>query len=122
MYSTLIGTLTYWFDSSGILLWLFIEDNPNGLENIHLLCDGDHLTVFDEQDEILFCDYIETDTTVGAFIDATGKSIGSPYALGFKVKWIQRGWQAHDWARLFVRYHQEGELPRRAELIKRVVH
>ncbi len=121
MSNTLKGTLTYWSDENGHLLWLFLEDEFKGLEHAHLLQDGDYVVIFDENDAAVFNGYID------AVMPLADACIGScdcceKYALGFRVNWIQRGWSAHDWARLFVRYHRNGEFPYRAELVKRYTH
>ena len=109
MYETVSGILTSFGNTDPQrMLWLFLEDDMEDLAKAHLLNHGDWLIVFDEDDNILFRDYIDCD-----FRDGDIKS------LGLQVNWIQRGWNADDWGRLFMTGKNP---PYRAELQKRIVH
>ncbi|MEA3249422.1 MAG: hypothetical protein U9Q03_03630 [Patescibacteria group bacterium] len=90
------------------MLWLLVEDDMSSLAGVHLLDDGDFLTVFDEDDEVVFNGLIE--------YDFLGECVRS---LGLRVKWIQRDWDPDDWGRLFMTGQ---ERPYRAELRKRTIH
>jgi hypothetical protein len=109
MYDTVKGTLTSFSGGNPQrMLWLFLEDGMEDLAKAHLLNNDDWLVVFDENDDVVFRDYIQRD-----FRD------GNIRSLGLKVNWIQKGWNADDWGRLFMTGQNP---PYRAELHKKVLH
>lgn len=98
------------------LMWTVYEDGKEGYDGLNTLEPGDHLTVFGENDEVLFEGLIDPDFEIGYKPYPQNPQHGQPCALGFWIHWTQRGWQPDDWARLFVR--MKGEKPLRARLVK----
>lgn len=98
------------------LMWALHEHGKVGYDGLHVINAGDHLTVFDESDEILFEGLIDPDYEIGHKPYPQNQKYSQPSALGLWIHWTQHGWQPDDWARLFVRYKGEKRLT--ARLVK----
>jgi len=119
----LIGTLEPFFETGteGIV-WSLAEDEKQGYEGLHYIQEGDHLTVFGENNEIVFDGNIVCDWEIGWMEYPLNPGHGQPSALGYWIHWIQAGWEPDNWARLFFHQYLEGnkgKSPLRAELIKK---
>ncbi len=109
MPERLFGSLTSFCTSDPeAVIWLFVSDDFDSLDAAHLLEDGDMLTVFDHEGDIVFNGLIECDYGDGHL-----------RAGGYAANWIQKGWKPEDWAGLFM---TGKERPYRAELCKRTLH
>lgn len=95
--------------------WSVYDKEVGGYEGLHVLENGDHLTVYDDDDSILFEGVIRQIRAYGfggtVRDEITGRDVYWPPAplLG---GWTQEGWNREDWGKLF--YEK-----RRAKLIKR---
>ncbi len=106
--------------SEGITGWVFYEERtPQSNGNLHSVDAGDHLKVYGQEGEVLFDGVIEYD-----FNEMSGMVKDSllPFSLGYMVEWIQKGWDADEWGKLF--FHArllEGSNGKdlRAELVKK---
>ena len=103
------------------MIWCFFEDGKEWPDVMHPLNRGDHLTIFGENDKVLFTGEIDPDYKAGWIQYPRGKKgKGQPVALGYWIHWTQRGWNPDDWAMLFLREGLGGEAKRlRAELDKK---
>ncbi len=113
-----LGTLFGWYEAGpeGVY-WAFAEDEKIGEDAMHLIDEGDHLTVWNEDGKVAFVGDIVQNYLTGAIPCPHDPGYTQPFALGFWVYWTQEGWPPDEWAALFLR--QEFGKPRlRAELIK----
>jgi len=114
------GTLDWYFEtgSEGIFWVLDPHDNQVGKKNFGLLVFlniGDHLTVYDEDDSVIFKGKIIPDLTIGWKEYPDNQGHGQPSALGYWIHWTQMDWRPDDWARLFIR---DNKPPLRAKLVR----
>lgn len=96
-----------------VTVWTFAEDGEHpGLSGLHAIHEGDHLTVYGENREVLFSGIIDPERSGHIYTHSTSKHI---------FWWKQRGWEPDNWAELFL--HQDlgesGTKPLRAVLIKK---
>ena len=113
---TIKGCLDIFFETGTEgLIWILDDGRKNqGYEAIHLIEEGDHLTVFDENDKKIFDDKIVCDTETGKIPRPTNPQFKQQSALGYWIHWVQEGWEPDEWAGLFIR-----EDMLRAELTKK---
>jgi hypothetical protein len=68
------------------VIWAVYEDGKSGYEGLHLMEDGDHLTVWNDEGVVIFQGKIDLDREVGWMpFPWTGK----PHEPGFFCKWIR---------------------------------
>ena len=118
-----IGALEPFFETGceGII-WSLVEDGKQGYDGLHEIHEGDHLTVFGENNEVLFSGEISCDRRIGWMEYPLNPGHGQPAALGYWIHWTQRGWQPDDWAKLFFHPYLKGNADKpvlRAELTKK---
>lgn len=104
----------FWTGTEGIIWVMEADDKSVGWNGTIFIQRDDHLKVFNEKNEVVFDGKITLDTKTGWEEYQHNPGHGQQVALGFRVHWIQEGWQPDDWARLFIRNKDEPEL--RAEL------
>ncbi len=95
--------LDYFETGTEGVLWTVLDDENVGREGLHVLEPGDRLTVFDPLGHelwsgVICCNY-------GSTADGVPAEPGNSQltALGRRVHWVQKGFAADEWARLFVR-------------------
>lgn len=114
------GVLDQFFETGceGIK-WVVIENGKPFNDALHFIQEGDHLTVYGENNGILFDGEIICDFQAGWTEYPYNPGHGQPSALGCWIHWTQHGWQPDEWAKLFFHEHIEGTdgKPLRAELI-----
>jgi|AntRauTorckE6833_2_1112554.scaffolds.fasta_scaffold31933_1 hypothetical protein len=82
--------------------WAIIEDNKSGYDALHLIEEGDVLTIFNKDGQVIFSDKIFKDTETGKRARGFGSEIEQQTALGLWIHWVQKGWTPDDWATLFL--------------------
>jgi hypothetical protein len=107
---------TYGFFETGTegIIWTLLKDGFAGYEAIESIEEGDHLSVFDTDNNVLFEGIIQPDYEAGWMEYPLNPGYGQPSALGYWIHWTQKDWKPDDWAKLFM-----GETPLRATLIKK---
>jgi hypothetical protein len=104
------GSLLFWCDNNGTTVsWLFAESEVKKINNFHDIKDGDELTVFAENGDVLFNGMIDCDYS------RAGEEV-----MGYIIKWLQKDFPADKWASMFIR--KKGEKTLQAELKLRVMH
>lgn len=93
----------YWETGTEGVQWVLLEDGYSGYEAFREIEAGDHLTVYDDHDVVLFADTIKQDRKTGWRPYPLNPSCGQQCALGFWIHWIQQGWDPDAWAYLFLR-------------------
>ena len=81
--------------------WTLYEKRPNPYEGLHMLESGDFLTVWDDENHVLFNGFLLRDGIAGWEQYPMNPSAGQPCALGLWVHWTQHGWHPDEWAQLF---------------------
>jgi len=94
-----------WFFETGTegLCWVLRQDNKRGIKALVFIRKGDQLTVYGEDNSVVFEGEIVPDLKAGWTPYPDNSQYGQPSALGFRIHWTQAGWQPDNWARLFVR-------------------
>lgn len=84
--------------------WAVIEDNVSGYEGLHILENGDHLTIYSNnvEGQALFSDFINKDTVTGLQPRPFNPDFKQQVALGMWVHWIQEGYDPDKWAEFFI--------------------
>ncbi|MFA5133633.1 MAG: hypothetical protein WC459_02410 [Patescibacteria group bacterium] len=98
--------------------WSLLIDGKRGYEALQGIAAGDFLTIYNEDNSIAFQGKIEPDCKIGYQPYPGNPKFGQPCALGFWIRWTQKGWQPDDWAALFLR-EEFGKKSLRAELEKK---
>lgn len=108
------GTLYGWFETGteGVI-WILLKDGEEGYDAFCSIDEGDRITVFNEDNTILYQGIIDPDEETGWAEYPLNPGNGQQVALGMWVHWIQAGFNPDDWAGLF--FHNP---PLRAEIIK----
>lgn len=98
--------------------WIVTEfaHRANPYEDQVHLKDGDHLTIFDDSDAIVWQGQIKYDWEIGYKPYRRNPKNGQQQALGCLVNGIQEGFQPDEWANLFFRGQgpRSGKRPYRA--------
>ena len=82
-------------------LWTVCENIYGGGQRLHILEEGDHLTVFRSDEAVRFAGYIKKDTETAKIPRPHHPELPRQFALGCWVYWIQEGWNPDEWALLF---------------------
>lgn len=113
-----VGKLTSWFETGCEgTYWMLQSDvkSPYLLyECLVSLDNGDHLTIYGEDNSVVWEGIIDEDDEVGYQPYPMNPQYGQPCALGLWIHWTQRGFQPDEWARFFI---PDGK-PFRAKLVK----
>ncbi|MDZ7726117.1 MAG: hypothetical protein U5L75_00870 [Candidatus Campbellbacteria bacterium] len=92
------------------VLWALSEDNKSGYDALHLIEEGDFLTIFNQDGQVIFSNWIVKDTETGKRARGFGSDIEQQSAEGLWIHWIQKGWVPDDWAALFLSEKNRAEL------------
>ena len=119
----IIGVLEPYFETGTEgTVWSIFEDGKEGYDGLHMIEERDHLTIYGENNEVLFDDDIRCDRQAGWTEYPLNPGNGQPSALGLWIHWTQAGWQPDDWAKLFFHPYLQGNEDKtalRAELTKK---
>ncbi|MFA6286139.1 MAG: hypothetical protein WC661_02045 [Opitutaceae bacterium] len=98
------GELEDWFETGleGVV-WALIDDANNGYDSLHVIEEGDDLTVLDKAGTVLWQGTIECDRKTGATPRPTNPHFIQQQALGCWIHWIQKGFEPDHWAEFFIR-------------------
>ncbi len=116
------GTLDWSYEpgSDGVR-WAFTTDYSTAtrpFQNLHILHDGDTLTIYAEDASVRWSGVIslEYDTGWRTFTHRGEPDFGQQEVGGFWVNGVQRGWALADWADLF--FGHEVALPAVRETVR----
>lgn len=111
------GTLDCFFETGTEgFLWMLKQGHEEKFHDLVFLKFGDHLTVYNEGNSVIFKGIIIPDLEAGWKEYPGNPGHGQPSALGLWIHWTQIGWQPDDWARLFIR---DKKPPLRAKLVRK---
>ncbi len=98
------GELEEWFETGleGVV-WALIESGRKGYAGLHVIEEGDHLTIIDRASNVLWQGIIECDREIGRRSRPPNSKLIQQTALGCWVHWIQRGFEPDAWAKFFIR-------------------
>jgi len=82
--------------------WSVHEDGKEGYEGLHILRDGDELTVFNDDESVLWQGVIDFEYRTGWRHYPLNPRLGQQCALGLWVHGNQEGWEIDKWAKLFI--------------------
>lgn len=101
---TIYGKLSAWFETGleGVV-WVVNEDGKDGYEGLHVLHEGDHLTILNRQDGIIWAGKIVCDQERGKIPRPTNPDFLQQAALGCWIHWVQQGFEPDEWAAFFLR-------------------
>lgn len=92
---------------------MIYKDGPyTGYDGLERIDNGDHLTIYDFTNQVIFSGIISPDLQAGWTEFPGNKGHGQPSALGCWIHWTQAEWKPDDWAQMFFN-------GLRAELIKK---
>lgn len=98
------GTLYGWFETGteGVI-WILLKNGEEGYDAFCSIEEGDHITIFNEDDTVLYQGVIQKDEETGwtKYPRNPDPELGQQVALGMWVHWIQAGFKPDDWAGLF---------------------
>lgn len=89
------------------VVWSVFDENERGYDGLHSIDEGDHLTILDPQGCRIWAGKIRCDHKAGYRRYPGNPRDGQPSALGYWVRWTQRGFKPDDWARFFIRGGRE---------------
>jgi len=98
------GELVDYFETGteGVV-WSVSDDDDQGYSGLHVIKEGDHLTILDRLGHELWRGVIRFDRKIGWQRYSGSRTLGQPSALGHWIHWTQRGFKADDWAKFFIR-------------------
>lgn len=99
------------------VMWMIYKDGFTGYEALESIDDGDHLTVWNKDNAVLFDGDIVVDRETGWREYPMNPGHGQQCALGMWIHWVQAGMDPDSWARLFFSGVDEGS--NRARLLSR---
>jgi hypothetical protein len=85
------------------VIWMLEDDDRYGYAALQPICEGDHLTIFDQLGAILWRGGIRRDKAIGTRRFPTNPMHAQQCALGHWVHWIQQGFKPNEWAKFFIR-------------------
>lgn len=85
------------------VVWTLADDECLGRVGLHLIEAGDHLTICDPLGHELWSGTIRCDRRAGWRRYPRNPKYGQPVALGYWVRWTQKGFRPDEWARFFIR-------------------
>jgi len=100
------GVLHDWFETGteGVIWALIDDDHPDGdYDGLHVIHEGDHLTILSETGQATWQGIIKCDRKIGAIPRPTNPNYIQQAALGCWVHWIQTGFEPDRWAEFFIR-------------------
>lgn len=98
------GALLGWFETGMEgMRWALQEDGREGYEGLHLIEEGDALTIRDQTGCTLWSGVIWCDHATGRISRPTNPAFMQQAALGCWVHWTQQGFQPDEWAAFFIR-------------------
>lgn len=107
------GKLFGWFETGleGVV-WALEQEGIVGYDGLFIIEEGDHLVISSASGQVLFDDYIVTDTEIGKEQRPFSKII-QPQAKGLWIHWTQKGFSPDKWAELFISEVNRGLLTKR---------
>ncbi len=84
-------------------IWTLQDDENTGYSGMHLIEEGDHLTITDQLGHRIWAGVIRCDRRSGLRRRPGNPEFQQPCALGHWIHWTQRGFKPDDWARFFLR-------------------
>jgi hypothetical protein len=98
------GRLFDWFET-GLegLVWALEEDGKDGYDGLHVIEEGDKLTILGPRRRVLWKGIIVCDRKTGRIPHPLIPSYKQQAACGFWIHWIQRGFKPETWAKFFIR-------------------
>lgn len=98
------GELEDWFETGleGVV-WALADDAQKGYDSLHVIEEGDDLTILDKMGKVLWHGTIECDRKTGATPRPTNPKFVQQQALGCWIHWIQNGFESDRWAEFFMR-------------------
>ena len=99
------GTLFAWAESGTEGVFWAIQDDrhPLSYDGLNVIDEGDHLTILNNQQEVLWSGVIEKDISTGSVPRPSKADWNQQVALGWWVHWIQKGFAPDKWADFFDR-------------------
>lgn len=96
----------FWETGSEGVHWSLMEDDQTGkvfqpYEQLHIISDGDGLTVFNPDGSVLWSGVIDLEFESGYRRFPLNPACGQQSALGYWVNGCQRGFAIDDWAYMF---------------------
>lgn len=105
------GGLSDWFETGDEgTFWILEDDVVPGIDGVHIIGIGDHLTVISAEGVVVFEGIIEPNLEVGEAGKRMGRS--QPTACGRWVHWIQKGVDSETWGQYFFSNRYRGVLTR----------
>lgn len=92
----------FWETGTEGVLWSLCEEPPRGYDGLHILENGDQLTVFNEDGSVLWQGVIDLEYETGYRPFPQNPEYGQQAALGYWVHGCQRGFAIDDWAYMFM--------------------
>lgn len=109
------GVLISYFETgSEGLIWAMQRTGLEGHEGLIILKAGDYLDIYSPEGEIIFSDVIKPDMDIGLRRQLPGHRLQQS-AKGFWIHWIQKGFEADDWASYFIGEEYSGRIVRDIE-------
>ena len=104
----------FWETGTEGVLWALEEEPFKGYEGLHILENGDELTVFNADGSVLWKGVIDLEYETGYRNFPLNPQYGQQAALGYWVHGCQRGFAIDDWAYMFMGPHcHEPRYPQR---------
>ena len=99
------GTLFAWAESGTEGVFWAIQDDrfPLSYEGLNVIDEGDHLTILNHQQQVLWSGIIEKDISTGTVPRPSNADWNQQVALSWWVHWIQKGFAPDTWADFFDR-------------------
>ena len=85
------------------LVWAIEDDQSFEPDALHIIEEGDRLTVRDQLGKRLWTGVVRCDRKAGWRPHPANPAYGQPSALGYWIHWTQQGFEPDAWARFFVR-------------------
>src|SRR6185369_12516300 len=98
------GELFDWFETGleGVV-WTLLDDIHEAHAGLHVIKEGDHLTIYGRDRSMLWQGTIRCDRETGRIPRPTNPDFKQQAALGQWVHWIQAGFEPDRWAAFFIR-------------------
>lgn len=116
-----IGVVSYYFETGCEgSRWVLEKDGAEEYDALVFIEAGDCLSIFAEDDSVLFQGVIDPDYQAGWKERPFYPGFGQPQALGRWIFWTQKGWEPDEWAKLFLHAElSKGNKSLRAELVRK---
>jgi hypothetical protein len=95
----------FWETGTEGVLWALEEEPFKGYDGLHILENGDELTVFNADGSVLWKGVIDLEYESGYMNFPLNPQYGQQAALGYWVHGCQRGFAIDDWAYMFMGPH-----------------